>query len=176
MLIYEALKQDHRKIERLLERLTQSAEDTREARKDLIAEIRDEFIPHSRAEEAVFYNSLRLIPETEGEIGEMFGEHIEAETHLRALQAMDAIDANWTVVAKKLRSAIEAHVEKEEGEIFSAAKQVLAEEEAEMMTDAFETMKVEVRENGFMRNTLDLIANLMPARFSESMRNIAHFR
>lgn len=174
MLIYDVLKKDHEVLKGLLDRLVHSADADADERKSLISEIRDELIPHARAEEAVLYNSLRLIDETKDLVMHGYTEHLEAETLLRSLQAMDAVDANWTSIARKLKDSIEHHVDEEEGKIFSAAQQVLAKEEAEAMAEAFEQMKPEVRDGGFMQNTLDLVANMMPVRFSESIRNLTH--
>ena len=174
MLIYDALKSDHRKMKGLLNRLTQSADSPSESRTELIGEIRDELIPHSRAEEAVLYNSLRQIPEASGSVAHSYVEHMEAEALLRTLQAMDALDVNWTGVAKKLKDALDHHIAEEEGLIFDTARQVLARDEAHAMTLAFEQMKPEVREGSLLKSTLDLVANVMPPRFSESLRNFVH--
>ena len=174
MQIYEVLRNDHRKLQGLLERLTHSADSSADDRKSLISEIRDELIPHSRAEEAVLYNSLRQIEEAKDVVSHSYGEHLEAETLLRTLQAMDAVDANWSSVAIRFRDAINHHINEEETAVFDTAKQVLAKEEAEMMAVAFEKMKPEVREGGFIKNTLELIANAMPVRFSDSLRSWIH--
>ena len=174
MTIYEALKKDHRKLEGLLERLVHSADADDATRTSLIAQIRDELIPHSRAEEAVFYNSLATIDEAKGLIRNGYAEHMEAETLLRTLQGLDAVGVEWTTVAKKLRDVILHHIEEEEGEIFTAAQQLLAEEEVIMMAEAFEEMKPQIRDGGFVSNALDLVANMMPLRFATPLRNFLH--
>jgi hemerythrin-like domain-containing protein len=171
--IYEALKTDHRKLQEMLERLTNSADDSADARKALIAMIRDELVPHSRAEEALFYNSLRETPAAREAVAHSFSEHLEAEALLRALQAMDAVNINWAGVARKLRDAINHHIADEETRIFAVAQRVLTTEEAEMMAVAFASLKPEVRAEGFLKNTLDMVANMMPRRFSGSVRRPA---
>jgi hemerythrin-like domain-containing protein len=170
MLIYEALKKDHDVLKGHLERLVHSADASKEAREKIINTIRDDLVPHSRAEEAVFYNSLREIPETRDLVMHGYQEHMEAETILRALQAMDIVGADWHKLATKLQQGILHHIAEEEGDIFSAAQQVLAVEEAEMMTTAFQELKPQVKEQGFVQTTLDLIANLMPTRFATTIR------
>lgn len=174
MTIYEALKKDHRKLEGLLERLVHSADADDTTRKKLIEQIRDELIPHSRAEEAVFYNSLSTIPEAKDLVRHGYAEHMEAETLLRTLQGLDAVNAEWSKVAKKLQDGILHHIEEEEGEIFDAAKALLADVEAKMMAEAFEEMKPKIREGNFVQNALDLVANLMPDRFAIPLRNFIH--
>jgi hemerythrin-like domain-containing protein len=171
MQIYEELMKDHRKVMDLFNQLISQADATAEVRNGLIDQIRDELIPHSRAEEAVFYNSLREIPEVKGLVMHGYAEHMEAETLLRTLQVTGKVDAGWRTVAEKLRDALAHHIEEEETEIFDAAKQVLAAEEAEMIGKAFVEMKPEIREQGLMGTTVDMVANLMPQRFVNSLRN-----
>lgn len=174
MLIYDALKKDHDTLKPLLERLVNSADADQQARNSIIEQIRNELVPHARAEEAVFYNSLRSIDETKDLVMHGYTEHMEAEGMLRTLQAMEMVDANWNKVARKLKEAIEHHIEDEEGKIFTAAQAVLAVEEAEMMASAFEQMKPRVREEGFIANTFEMIVNLMPQRFAAPLRSFLH--
>jgi hemerythrin superfamily protein len=171
MNIYDALKKDHDGVKELLQRLVGSADADHETRSQLIAKIRDELVPHSRAEEAVFYNSLRTIDESKDLVAHSYQEHMEAEALLRTLQGMDAVNADWTKIARKLKDALEHHIEEEEGKIFSAAKQLLADEEAVAMGQVFEQMKPEIREEGFMKTTFDMIVNTMPPRFVEPLRS-----
>ncbi len=174
MLIYDALKKDHVKLKDLLERLVHSADADDQTRASLLSEIHDELIPHTRAEEAVFYNSLASIPEGKDLVSSGYAEHMEAETLLRDLQGMEGVGADWTKMAKSLEDALKHHISEEEGRIFQAARQLLADDEARMMGQAFEQMKPEVSEGGFLQNTLDLVANVMPRRFAAPLRSFAH--
>lgn len=174
MLIYDALKQDHREVLTLVERLVNSSDASTEVRSELIQKIRDELVPHARAEEAVFYNSLRDIDGTREMVAHGYVEHMEAEAMLRTLQAMDAVNADWHKVAQKFKKDLEHHIKEEETEIIPAAEQVLAVEEAEMMATAFQKMKPEIREAGFMSNTMDAIVNMMPTRFASTFRQFLH--
>jgi hemerythrin superfamily protein len=174
MLIYEALKKDHEKLKPLLQKLVDASKEDAETRAEIIEKVRDELIPHSRAEEAVFYNSLRTIDGAKELAAHGYTEHLAAETMLRSLQAMDAVDVKWTETAKKLKKALEHHIAEEEGEIFTAAKAVLIDEEARMMAVAFEQMKPEIREGSFLQSTLDLVANMMPQRFAAPLRNFIY--
>jgi hemerythrin superfamily protein len=170
MLIYEALKNDHEKVKTLLNDLVALEASNEDRRHSLIENIRDELIPHSRAEESVFYNSLRAIDSAKDIVMHGFEEHMEAETLLRSLQVADKIDLEWKATAQKLKKALEHHIQEEEGKIFNVAQQLFTKEEAEMMAEAFEQLKPEVKEEGFLRTTLDMVANLMPPRFAASLR------
>lgn len=164
MQIYEVLKEDHVKVKRLLNELINLNEKAQN-RTSLINQIRDELIPHARAEEAVFYNALRNYPAAKDVMGHVYREHIQAEVMLKALQASDKINRGWKKTAMKLKEALEHHISEEEHKIFPVAKRLLTNEEASRIGDAFVNMKPKVRQETFIGTTLDLIANLLPPKF-----------
>lgn len=166
MLIYDALTKDHDKVKILLNDLVHLTEEDKDDRHKLIEQIRDELVPHSRAEEAVFYNTLRSIDSAKDVIMHAYQEHLEAETYLRMLQVRDKIDAEWKATAEKLRDSVTHHIEDEEGKIFTVARQLFTNDEAQMMAEAFNKLKPEIQTEGIMKTTLELVANLMPPRFS----------
>lgn len=171
MLIYEALRKDHEKVKALLTELVALANDDEKRHEELIMQIRDELIPHARAEESVFYNCLRQLDAGKESVRHAYQEHLEAEYFLRTLQLRDKIDGDWKATAYKLKDALEHHIENEERKVFVVAESLLTQEEAEMMGNAFERIKPEVRGEGFMKTTLDMLVNMLPPRFSGSSRN-----
>ena len=173
MEIYEALKSDHEKVKKLLIKLVSSSEAGTPEWKSLVSEIRDELIPHSRAEEAVFYNSLRESDQTAELARHAYMEHMEAESILRALQVMSAVDVNWKALALKLKTDLENHVAEEEGEMFTAAKKIFTHDDAIAMEKAFQAMKPAIKDENFMQTTVDLVANMMPQKFSSSFKNFS---
>lgn len=168
MLIYETLKKDHQHLLGLINQLN-TFEEHDDRRKSLIKEIRDEMVPHSRAEEAVFYNPLRTATAAQHVVRHSFQDHIEAESLLKALQAEDMVHMDWKKTAQKLKAALEHHIYEEENIVFELAKQVFTDEQATRISDAFEKMKPQIREEGFMGTALDLIENLMPPRFTKAV-------
>jgi hypothetical protein len=170
MQIYEALKNDHDKVKKLLNELVSMDFEDKDHAEAIIDLIRDELIPHSRAEEAVFYNSIRAVDTAKGLVWHGYEEHIMAEGLLRALQGMSKVDADFRGVARKLKAALEHHIHEEETKIFSAAQELFTEEEAEVMCEAFEDLKPQVKEEGILQTSLDLIANVMPPRLAGPLR------
>lgn len=168
MTIYEELKKDHDKVLMLMDELIGLREDEEERRGSLVEQIRDELVPHARAEESVYYNSLRMLDATKDMAMHGYTEHMAAEGLLRMLQVKDATNMDWKATARKLRDALEHHIREEEGEMFDAGKQLFTNEEAIMMGEAFNAMKPEVREEGMMKNTLDMMINLMPPRLRDT--------
>lgn len=175
MEIYEALKKDHEAIKDLLDELVALQPDD-EYRYVVIEEIRNLLIPHSRAEESVFYNSLRAVNADKKIVFHGFQEHLEAETLLRTLQVMDKVNMDWKGVAEKLREAITHHVQEEETEIFDEAINAFTPEESIAMADAFEQLKPKIEQEGFVKNTVDMVINLMPPRLADRIRNIGDSR
>ncbi|MGE0632244.1 MAG: hemerythrin domain-containing protein [Pseudobdellovibrionaceae bacterium] len=171
MQIYESLKKDHNNIKSLLNRLVVLNEDEGEEKHRLIEQIRDELVPHARAEEAVLYNTLRSLNSAAEVVYDSYKEHIEAETLLRTLQVRDRVDAAWKENAQKLKKAVFAHIQDEEVRIFKIAKQLFTEEEALMMGEAFDALKPQIKSEGFVTTTVELVANMMPPRFSGALRN-----
>ena len=173
MLIYDALKKDHREVLALMDKLIEVRDDDTAARDTLVGQVRDALIPHSRAEEAVFYNSIRAVNTAQDLVWHGYAEHMEAEALLRTLQTADAINAEWRTIARKLKTGLEHHIKEEEEKIIPVAEHLFTKHEAEAMTVAFEEMKPEVKEGGMIQSTLDLIANLLPARLAAPLRTFS---
>ncbi|WP_413587486.1 hemerythrin domain-containing protein [Bdellovibrio sp. HCB274] len=171
MEIYDLLKEDHEKVKGLLNALLGLRDDDDDTRKRLVAQIRDDLIPHARAEESVFYNSLRSVDSSKDLAMHGYKEHLEAEGLLRLLQVEDKTNMSWRKTAEKLRDALLHHISEEEGRMFEVARNNFSAEEATMMGDAFQKMKPEIKEEGLMGTTWDMIANMMPPRFTDSFRN-----
>lgn len=177
MLIYEALEKDHLKVKSLIGELIEAGDRNEKRRvKLLIEEIRDELIPHSRAEESVFYNVIGSAGRNEAQplvLHHGYQEHIDAEALLRTLHAKDEIDAEWKLLARKFQKAIAEHIHEEETEIFEMARTVLSDQDAEMMATAFEELKPHVHKEGWIQNTLDLVVGLMPPKYAATLRTMA---
>lgn len=164
MPIYEELKKDHEALKKVLHQLADA--ESHDERQELVTKVRDLMVPHSRAEEAVFYNVLRQMDEVKDKVSHGYQEHVAAETLLRALQVTEAVHVNWKAGVEKLIVDIEHHIEEEEGEIFPAAKEVLTNEEAQQIGKAFRELKPKVGANVISSN-IELMANLIPARFKK---------
>lgn len=175
MNIYQALKEDHEELLGLLDELCSLDKDD-DYRFTLIEEIRDNLIPHSRAEESVFYNTLRALNADNKKVMHGYQEHLEAETLLRALQVMDKMNLDWIDTALKLRKALSHHIREEETEIFAIAQEVFSDEESEAMAEAFLELKPKIEEQGFLKNSFDMVRNLMPPRLADKMKDMGEGR
>lgn len=168
MKIYDVLKKDHETVKDLMNQLL-ACDEQDEQHDDIIEQIRDELVPHSRAEEAVFYNALRSLNADRSEVMHGYKEHLEAESLLRMLQVRDKVNVKWKETAMKLRDVLQHHIQEEETTLFSMGKSMLTDEEAEKIGSAFERLKPEIKDQNMIQTSLKMVANLMPPRFSQSV-------
>ncbi len=172
MNIYTALSMDHRLFETQLDRLLAASKAGDPEWKAILDQLRRGVIAHAHAEEAVFYNALRDADASKKLVLHSYGEHATAEGELRVLGAAKAIDANWTSMMEKLSNDLRHHIKEEESRVYTAAREVLTDDDAERVGVAFERMKLETAKDGdsMIASTVDLIANLLPPRLTESFR------
>jgi hemerythrin-like domain-containing protein len=168
MQIYDHLKQDHAVVQGLLTELVNLAEDD-DYRSVLIDQIASALIPHARAEESVFYNTIRAVDSDTGEVMHGYKEHLEAEGTLRMLQAMNKSDMSWKATARKLKESLEHHIHEEETQIFAQGKRIFSAQEAESIGEAFIELKDKIAEQGGLANAFELVKNLIPPRFLDKM-------
>jgi len=171
MEIYQALINDHEEVKSILTELI-SLNENDDYRHTLIERIASELIPHARAEEAVFYNSLRASDADTGFIMHSFREHMGAEGHLRMLQTKDKVNLDWKKTARKLQEDLLHHIQEEETKVFSLAKNVLTATEAEQIGNAFLKLKDEYKTHGAIKNSIDLVINMLPARFANKVHDL----
>lgn len=171
MLIYDLLKKDHDEVKTMLTELISLSQDD-EYRFVLVEEIKNALIPHARAEEATFYNTIRAVDADKSIVAHGFKEHMEAESLLRLLQVKDKTNLDWKATARKLQEALEHHIAEEEGKIFSEAQNIFTTEEAESIGEAFSSLKPTFVGDGMVKNTVDMVINMLPPRLADSIRGL----
>lgn len=179
MNIYDALSNEHRQFEALLDKLVAGSKADDDSWKQALDELRRGVIAHAHAEEAVFYNALREFDESKDLVLHSYREHGAAEGEIRMLGAAKAVDANWTSLMEKLSKDLRHHIREEESRVFAAARKLFTDQEAEQIGEAFERMKQHTAKDGdsMVASTVDLVANLLPPRLSASFRRqVADFR
>jgi hypothetical protein len=89
---------------------------------------------------------------------------------------MDKMNFGWKATAEKLRDALLHHMKDEETEIFAEARAAFTKEEAVAMCEAFEQLKPKIEQEGLVKNTVDMVINMMPPRLADKIRNIGESR
>jgi hemerythrin superfamily protein len=128
MSIYELLHADHEEVARMLDEIQSSKGKTKTS---LFNEMRVALTAHLRAEEKVFYSTLKEAKKSKGAALEGFEEHHVADLLLRELGRLSPSDEKWDAKLKVLKETVEHHVEEEESQVWEKAREVLSEEDAE---------------------------------------------
>lgn len=142
--IYEAIKADHDEHRKLLDRIedTTGASD---ARKKAWDEFYHEVKSHAAAEEETFYS--KLISKTWGQehARHSVHEHQELDDLMEELNEMDMSSPGWLQKFATLRHDYEHHIEEEEDEVFTRAKEEIPEDEIDGYGERFLARKKEER-------------------------------
>lgn len=125
------LEEDHAKVKDLLTRLEATTERGVKTRSELFATIKGELTLHETIEEEIFYPALKAHPKAKAIVLEGFEEHHVVDLLMSELEGMDVTDESWGAKAEVMKENIEHHIEEEEGEMWTAARQVFDRAELE---------------------------------------------
>jgi len=141
MNVYELLKEDHKKVAAIFEKLEPTTERALKTREELFAKLNSELEVHTAVEEQIFYPVLKKAAETRDITFEAFEEHRVVKELLKELTSTPKDSEVWTAKLTVLKENVEHHVEEEEGEMFKKARKVLTDEEAEELGARMEAAK-----------------------------------
>ena len=145
------LKRDHDKVKSILSELEPTTERATKTRTELFAKLKMELTVHEIIEEEIFYPTLKQHPKAKEIVLEGYEEHGVVDTIMGELEALSVDDETWGPKCKVMIENIEHHIEEEEGEMFSKARQVLDNTELEELGKAMEARKAEaMREQGVL--------------------------
>ena len=120
MEIYQILKVDHKTFKALLKKLDETTERSHKERLTLFTKLKETLIPHARAEEKIFYESLKLseVKEAEDLAFEGYEEHGVADRLIKELDKTDTTDKRWGALMSVLKENLEHHIKEEEENLF----------------------------------------------------------
>jgi hemerythrin superfamily protein len=139
------LKQQHREVEKLFERLESAR--SAEPRRKIFEEIADALAVHAAIEERHFYPGVRT-RQTEEILLESVEEHLEIKRVIADLLQMDPVDESFAAKVKVLQEDVEHHVEEEEASLFPNVERLTEQEELEAIGDAMEETAEELNRDG----------------------------
>lgn len=137
------LKRDHDKVKGILDELEPTTERAVKTRTELFATLKSELTVHEIIEEEIFYPTLKQHPKARDIVLEGYEEHGVVDTIMGELEAVSVEDETWGAKAKVMIENIRHHIEEEEGEMFTKARQVFDRDELEQLGRAMETRKAE---------------------------------
>jgi len=138
---FDILKEDHKKVADLFEKLEPTTERAIKTREELFAKLKMELDVHSHIEETILYPVLKEIEETRDITLEGIEEHRIVKQLLTELDRISKDTEQWTAKLTVLKENVEHHVEEEEGEMFKQARSALSKEQIEQLTTRIEAEK-----------------------------------
>lgn len=137
--IFEHLHRDHQNGIRLLEQLDHAV--TAHRRDLLFADLKSGLAAHVKAEEAVFYKALEHAANEL--VTESRYEHKNITALLERLDGLRKDGDEWTTTVAELRKAVKHHIQRDESELFPAARQILTNEQAYQLVSRMAEGEVE---------------------------------
>jgi hypothetical protein len=135
------LKDDHDKVRKLLEQGESTTERGIKTRQELFARIHEELQVHEAIEEEIFYPALKQHAETKEIVLEAYEEHSVVDTILGELKETPVDDETWGAKFTVMKENLEHHIEEEEGEMFTKARDLFDREELEALGRRMEQRK-----------------------------------
>src|SRR5262245_66477777 len=131
MNVLTILKKDHSTVRSLFNRYSRAGKSAHEKKLEIFEQIRRELQIHSRAEEEIFYPTIKAINGTESRklVTEALKEHKNVDELLTQISRLKATDKSFDEMIETLFEYVDHHVEQEEGEIFQFVAENYSEEE-----------------------------------------------
>ena len=142
MNLYLMLHQDHVNARNLFDQIEASGEDETELRERLFASLSRELDLHRR-QERFLYSRLKINDQSRDAALESSDAHKGMKRLLAELGAMDPGTPEWTGKCRIRRSECEAHILREERELFPLAQGIIGDEEAAGIAEDIEAFKEE---------------------------------
>jgi hemerythrin-like domain-containing protein len=138
------LREDHRKVKKLLAKIESTTERGVKTRQDLFTKVKQELVVHEAIEEEIFYPALKQHPKTQEIAMEAYEEHHVVDTVMAEIEGVAYDDETWGAKFKVMKENLEHHIEEEEGEMFKQAKQVFDEDELAQLGESMMARKEEL--------------------------------
>ena len=135
---FELLKKDHKKVSQLFKEIEAASGQTK---KQIFARLKTALDVHANVEERIFYPALENKEEARDITLEAYEEHKVVKDLLGELESSNAPEDEWDAKLTVLKENVEHHVEEEEGELFSKARQALSKQEIEELGVEMEAEK-----------------------------------
>ncbi|MEU9921801.1 hemerythrin domain-containing protein [Streptomyces griseoluteus] len=129
------LTTDHREVEELFGKI-EALPSGNEQRKKYADQAVIELVRHSVAEEEYLYPAVReLLPDGDAIADQEIQDHAEAERTMKALEGVDAGDADFDRIVGELMAEIRAHIRDEEDNLFPRLRSAASEDQLMKLGD-----------------------------------------
>jgi hypothetical protein len=135
------LKEDHKKVKKILEELESTTERGVKTREKLSEQLKQELQVHERIEEEIFYPALQERLKDDDIVLEGYEEHHAVDVLMDELEGVPFDDERWGPKMTVIKENIEHHIEEEEGPMFKQARHALKPDELEDLGARMEERK-----------------------------------
>jgi hemerythrin-like domain-containing protein len=144
---FQILKKDHQEVRGILGQLKESKETALKKREELFQKLREELVPHMKAEEKTFYQPLMATKEAREDAMEGMEEHHVAEMVFKELQKMPMGEEQWGAKLSVFKELVEHHLQEEERKVFKSAEKALGRDEIQNIMKQFEKEKQKIKKD-----------------------------
>ncbi len=141
--VIEILENDHRRIKQLLADLVGAADD--DARAEVLNELKALLTIHNASEENLIYPAVRVLGKRPSESDKLYHQQDEAKVAVWELDMLAEDDGDFEARAKKLQSAVSAHIDKEEKTEFPHLREAAGEEAMDELTGALRELRASLQ-------------------------------
>jgi len=144
---FQMLKKDHEKVKGILGTLKETKESAPKKREGLFQKLREELVPHMKAEETTFYQPLMAKKEAREDAMEGMEEHHVSEMVLKELEKMPKGEDQWGAKMTVFKELVEHHIKDEESKVFKSAEKALDHDEMQNIMKQFEQEKQKIKKS-----------------------------
>ena len=138
---FEMLKEDHKKVKGILGSLEETKESAPKKRDALFQKLKEELVPHMKAEESTFYQPLLAKKEAREDALEGVEEHHVSEMVLKELEKTPKGEDQWGAKMSVFKELVEHHIQDEESKVFKSAGKALDHDEIQDIMKKFDQEK-----------------------------------
>src|SRR2546423_551915 len=139
--VIKLLKEDHKKVKKMLDELESTSERAENKREHLFAKVQHELRLHELVEEEIVYPAFRAQSRLKDIVLEGIEEHHVIDLIMDEIAGESVTDESWAAKVKVMKENVEHHVEEEEEKMFPQARKLFKEEELEMLGRQVEQRK-----------------------------------
>lgn len=139
--VISILKEDHREVDELFERMEAASDRALKMKQKLFAQINEALSAHAAAEEQILYPRMRELRPLRHNSFEAVEEHRLVKQMLAEIGRLEVGDEQWNAKVKVLIDLVRHHVKEEEGEYFKILKAKLDKEELRQLGQRIQEFK-----------------------------------
>jgi hemerythrin superfamily protein len=138
---FQLLKKDYAEVKGILGQLKETKESAPKKREELFQKLKEELVPHMKAEESAFYPPLMEKKEAREDAMEGIEEHHVSELVLKELEKMPKDEEKWGAKMGVFKELVEHHIEDEEKKVFKSTEKALDQDAFKTIMKQFEQDK-----------------------------------